>query len=112
MTKPELISDDELHKKLNNRPAERVTKEGMEARVVSTEFHCIGGGTVTVAHIKLDNGFSVRGESACVNPENYNQEIGERIAYDDAFRKLWPLFGFLLAERNYQNQGHKEGAAA
>jgi hypothetical protein len=41
--------------------------------------------TVTVCSIKLDNGYSVRGESACVNPENYNREIGEKIAYDNAF---------------------------
>ena len=47
----------------------------------------------------LDNGFSVSGESACVNPENYNQQIGEKIAFDNAFRQLWPLFGFLLAEK-------------
>jgi Phage protein (N4 Gp49/phage Sf6 gene 66) family len=55
---------------------------------------------VTIGSITLDNGYSVRGESACVNPENYNQQIGEKIAYDNAFRQLWPLFGFLLAEKN------------
>lgn len=40
----------------------------------------------------------MRGESACVNPANYDQEIGERIAYDNAFSKLWAFFGFVLAE--------------
>ena len=35
-----------------------------------------------------------------MNPENYNEEIGNKIAYDNAFRQLWPLFGFLLAEKN------------
>lgn len=62
------------------------------------------GGTVTHCRIILDNGFSVSGESACVNAENYNQEIGERIAYNNAFRQLWPLFGFLLAEKNRLNK--------
>lgn len=57
-------------------------------------------GTVTLCQITLDNGFSVRGESACVNPANYNREIGEKISFDNAFRQLWPLFGFLLAEKN------------
>ena len=50
--------------------------------------------------IVLDNEFSVSGESACVNAANYNQQIGEKIAYENAFRQLWPLFDFLLAEKN------------
>jgi hypothetical protein len=112
MNKPELIDDGQLASKLENCPAERVTKKGIESRIVSTEFHRIGGGTVTIASIALDNGFSVRGESACVNPENYDQQIGERIAYDNAFAKLWPLFGFALAERNFQNGGPVKAEAA
>jgi len=55
----------------------------------------------------------VRGESACVNPANYNQQIGEHYALIDAKRKLWPLFGFLLAEDNFRgNQGQPQQAAA
>ena len=52
-----------------------------------------------ICEVGLDYGYSVRGGSACVNPENYNREIGERIAFDKAFAALWPLFGFLLAEK-------------
>jgi Phage protein (N4 Gp49/phage Sf6 gene 66) family len=29
-----------------------------------------------------------------------NQQVGEKIAFDNAFRGLWPLLGFLLAEKN------------
>ncbi len=82
--------DSELPEGRPGDPAERIT---------STDFPRIGE-TVTHCRIVIDNGFSVSGESACVNPENYNQQIGERIAYDNAFRQLWPLFGFLLAEKN------------
>lgn len=100
---PELINDNQLNQKLSASPAPRVTKEAIESRIANTTFHRIGE-TVTLAHIELDNGYSVRGESACVNPENYNQQIGERIAYDNAFDKLWPLFGFLLAEVQYRGK--------
>lgn len=92
-----LINDEQLNEKLESSPAPRVTKEYMESRIVNREFFKIGE-TVTMCHLTLDNGYSVRGESACVRPENYNKEIGERIAYDNAFDELWPLFGFLLAE--------------
>jgi len=95
----QLLTTDELEKKLEACPAERVTKEQMEGRIKSRDFHRIGE-TVTICNITLDNGYSVRGESACVNPENYDQAIGEKISFDNAFRQLWPLFGFLLAEKN------------
>lgn len=94
-----LVTNENLEELLAASPAERVTKEFMESRIANSEFHRIGE-TVTICSITLDNGYSVRGESACVNPENYNQQIGEKIAYDNAFRQLWPLFGFLLAEKN------------
>ncbi len=93
-----MLTDQELDAALAASPAPRVTKEYIESRIIGsgcTRFDQ----TITICQITLDNGYSVRGESACVNPENYNQEIGERIAYDDVFNKLWPLFGFLLAEK-------------
>lgn len=101
--KPAIISDEKCNELLAASPAERVTPEYMQSRIHSTEFNRIGE-TVTHCRIVLDNGFSVSGESACVNPENYNQEIGEKIAYDNAFRQLWPLFGFLLSEKNLLNK--------
>jgi hypothetical protein len=95
----EIISNERLEELLAASPAERVTKESIEARIAATEFLKIGE-TLTHCRIILNNGFSVTGESACVNPENYNQQIGEKIAYDNAFAKTWQLFGFLLAEKN------------
>lgn len=95
----ELINQDKLNELLAASPAERVTEEYMKSRITNTEFHRIGQ-TVTHCRITLDNGYGVSGESACVNVENYNQQIGEKIAFDNAFRQLWPLFGFLLAEKN------------
>ena len=94
-----LISNDQLETKLQASPAPRVTKEQMEARIVDVIWTRIGE-TLTRAAIKLDNGCLVTGESACVNPANYNEEIGKKIAYDNAFQKLWYLFGFQLAESN------------
>lgn len=98
-----VISNEKLDELLAASPAERVTDEYMKSRIADTQFNRLGGGTLTHAIITLDNGYQVTGESACVNPANYNQEIGEKIAYDNAYRKLWPLFGFLLAERNLLN---------
>jgi hypothetical protein len=98
-----MLTDQELDAALVTSPAPRVTKSYITNRISEldgvTFTHLLP--TVTLCSITLDNGYSVRGESACVNPENYNKEIGEKIAYDNAFQKLWPLFGFLLAEKQY-----------
>jgi hypothetical protein len=97
-----MITDDELATALEHSPSPlRVTKELIAQRIAHVR-HWHLEETVTLCTIRLDNGYSVRGESACVDPANYNKEIGEKLAYDDAFRKLWPLFGFLLAEQLLQ----------
>lgn len=98
--KKELISDAKLEEKLAASPAERVTKEQMDAHITDVKYHKLGP-TLTHCTLHLDNGYQVTGESACVKPENYNQEIGEKLAHDNAYRKLWALFGFLLAEKVY-----------
>lgn len=81
----------------------RVTPEDIRARIQKVDYHILPGTTCTICNITLDNNFSVRGESACVDPANFNKEIGEKIAYDNAFNNLWPLFGFLLAEDLHRN---------
>lgn len=51
---------------------------------------------LTFCVLVLKNGFTVTGESACASPENFNAEIGRRIARENAVSKLWPLLGFQL----------------
>lgn len=92
------MDDKQLDAAIAAQPYEKVTKEGMEARIKSVDYHTLPNSTVTICNITLDNGFSVRGESACVDPRNFNMEIGRNIAHRQAFDKLWPLFGFLLSE--------------
>lgn len=99
-----MLSNKQLKTALSKSPGERVTKEYIESRIANVRYTILEESTVTVCSITIDNGFSVRGEAACVDPLNFNKDIGERTAYDDAFKKLWPLFGFLLAEqRHLQN---------
>lgn len=53
-------------------------------------------GLLTFCVLVLKNGFTVVGQSACADPTNFNQEIGQRIARADAVNKIWPLLGFQL----------------
>ena len=51
---------------------------------------------LTFCVLVLRNGFTVTGESACASPENFNAEIGRKIARENAIGKVWPLMGYEL----------------
>jgi hypothetical protein len=54
---------------------------------------------LTFCILVLRNGFTVTGESACASPENFNPEIGRKIARQNAVQKIWPLMGYVLKEQ-------------
>jgi hypothetical protein len=100
-----MLTTEQLHTRLSQSPAPRVTPEYMQSRIASYTFTNLPG-HVTLCQIFLDNGYCVMGEAAVVNKDNYDKDIGEKIAYEKAFAKLWPLFGFALAEYNFAAQSH------
>lgn len=51
---------------------------------------------LTFCVLTLRNGFTVTGESACASPENFDAEIGRKIARQNAVQKIWPLMGYEL----------------
>lgn len=51
---------------------------------------------LTFCVLVLRNGFTVTGESACASPENFDAEIGRKIARQNAVEKIWPLMGYEL----------------
>ncbi|EJL90261.1 Gp49 family protein [Pantoea sp. GM01] len=54
---------------------------------------------LTFCVLVLKNGFTVTGESACASPENFDAEIGRKIARENAVNKIWMLEGYLLKQR-------------
>lgn len=55
-------------------------------------------GLLTFCVLVLRNGFTVTGESACASPENFDAEIGRKIARQNAEQKIWMLEGYLLKD--------------
>lgn len=51
---------------------------------------------LTFCVLVLRNGFTVTGESACASPENFDADIGRKIARENAVQKIWPLMGYEL----------------
>ncbi len=56
-------------------------------------------GLLTFCVLVLRNGFTVTGESACASPENFDAEIGRKIARANAVNKIWPLMGYALRSK-------------
>jgi hypothetical protein len=54
---------------------------------------------LTFCVLVLHNGFTVTGESACASPENFDAELGRKIARQNAVNKIWPLEGYLLKQQ-------------
>ncbi|MDD2711313.1 MAG: Gp49 family protein [Simplicispira sp.] len=64
-------------------------KDGIANSIESLSF-------LTFCVLVLRNGFTVTGESACASPENFDAEIGRKIARQNAVQKIWPLMGYEL----------------
>lgn len=79
--------------------APRLRPEDIDAVIVGESYTVLPSGKAMVCELILRNGFSVRGESACVSKANFNEEIGRKISFDDARNKVWMLEGYLLQDR-------------
>ena len=51
---------------------------------------------LTFCVLVLRNGFTVTGEAACASPENFDAEIGRKVARKNAIEKILPLVGYEL----------------
>jgi len=83
--------------------APRVTPDLIASKIETVEYvkhQTPSGSILRWAVINMKNGFSVTGEpSASVSPENDDEEIGKKIAYENSYSKIWAYEGYLLAEQ-------------
>ena len=96
--------------------APRVTPADIEDNIVSAYYFTAADGVsveadkspsfcyesslklLTFCVLVLRNGYTVTGESSCASPENFDAELGRKIARANAVNKLWPLMGYSLKE--------------
>lgn len=95
----ELNLEKEIQEKGLNAP--RLTPALIDETIEKESYHRLTD-VLTVCVLTLRNGFTVTGESACASPENYNEEIGNKIARENARDKIWVLEGYLLKQKLYE----------
>lgn len=100
------MTDQEIEKEIQEKGlnAPRLTPEKIQDTIKYEYYHVVPGTTMTICVLTLQNGFQVTGESAAVSLENFDEEIGRKIARDNAVDKIWSLEGYLLREKLYRGE--------
>ncbi len=92
------MNDQEIEKEINKKGlnAPRITPERLEEVIVHEQYYVFPDTTFTACLLTLSNGYTVLGESACASPENFDADLGRKIARANAKNKIWALEGYLL----------------
>lgn len=96
-----MSSEKELEKEIKEKGlnAPRLTPTHIDNVIAGVDYHVFPKTQLTVCCLTLKNGYTVTGESACASPENYDKDIGEKIAFENARNKIWALEGYLLKQK-------------
>lgn len=105
------INEAEVEQEIQDKglTAPRITPQMIDECIVTENYFHMGEAAaalnqpsttaldcLTVCVLGLKNGYTVTGESACASPENFNAELGRKIARDNARNKIWALEGYRL----------------
>jgi hypothetical protein len=106
------MSEAEIEKEIQSKGlnAPRLSPEHINAQIVSevsgraSELfkdvpHMPALECLTICVLTLKNGFTIVGKSACASPENYDRDLGHKIAREDARKQIWALEGYLLRSK-------------
>lgn len=98
------MNDNQVEQEIQEKglTAPRITPERIDSIISGEDYHVFPGTTVTVCVLKLENGFTVTGESACASPENFDAELGRKIARTQARDKIWALEGYVLRQKLHE----------
>jgi hypothetical protein len=100
MKASDLELEAELQEKGLNAP--RLTPLDIHGVVEKVMFMRPEDTTLTICVLTLKNGTHVVGESACISPENFSDEIGRKVSFQNAIDKIWALEGYLLKEKLFR----------
>lgn len=95
-------TEQEIEQRLQElrKDAPRLSPDMIDRTIKLREYYVFQNKT-TVCCLTLLNGFTVVGSSACVDPRNFDKDIGEEIAFRNARNQIWQLEGYLLQNLLY-----------
>lgn len=84
--------------------APRVTPELIDGKILGEQYWQPEGTSMTVCLLTLENGFHVVGYSASASVENFDEQIGRKLAKDKARNQVWALEGYLLRQGLHERE--------
>ncbi|RJP45496.1 hypothetical protein C4587_00955 [Candidatus Parcubacteria bacterium] len=92
------ITEGSIEQEIQNKGlnAPRLSPQHIDEQIMSEAYYVFPGTTLTICALTLRNGFHVTGQSAAASPENFDADIGRKIAKDNARNKIWALEGYAL----------------
>ncbi len=99
-------TDEQLHVDIeaSGHTAPRVTPEHIDGKISGAKYWNPDGTSLTVCVLTLENGFQVVGYSASASVDNFDAEIGRKLAYDKAREHVWALEGYLLRQQLHEEE--------
>lgn len=85
----------------------KVTLDGIKAKIKGETYLVLPDGRTTLCILTMENGYTIKGLSACVDPAEFDLNLGRKYAFEDAINQIWPLEGYLLAENLFQEERKK-----
>lgn len=82
----------------------KVSREQVESVIAKVEYYNPPGTSLTLCMIHCKNGFIAVGESACVDPSQYDPKLGQEYSYEQAFEKVWSHEGYVLRTMRYERR--------
>jgi hypothetical protein len=92
--------EDEIQSKGLNAP--RLSPEKIDATIAETQYYVFPNTVTTVCCLTLQNGYTVIGKSAPASEDNFDKELGEKIAFANAREQIWALEGYLLKQELHE----------
>lgn len=84
----------------------KILKEDVEKFITNVDVITVGAKT-TVVNAHTLTGFDTVKHSSCVDPKNYNEELGKQYAMEEVINNLWAHLGFVLQWAKYGLTGNK-----
>lgn len=81
--------------------APRLKPESLELKIIEEKYIKLSE-RMMICILILENGYEVIGESSCIDPKNFDEGIGKQVSKQNAINKFWPIEGYLLKEKIYQ----------
>jgi hypothetical protein len=100
-------NDVEIEARAKRLNAPRLTPADIDHAIAGEDYYVFPGTTLTVCALTLRNGFIVIGEGASASVENFDAELGRKVARSHARDKIWALEGYRLRQSLYEGSAER-----